>query len=185
VSNRPPTEASDFTPTYLALRGLRVWAKPEQLARVQQRRAAAREWLVKTRAKDTEDRVFRLFGLKEAGADEKEIAAAAWDLLKTQRADGGWGQLDTMEPDAYATATALVALHQAGGLAVTHPAYVRGVAFLLKSQRDDGSWYVKSRSNPFQKYYESGFPHGNDQYLSAATSGWAATALLLAVPVKP
>lgn len=181
VSNRPPTEASDFTPTYLALRGLRVWAKPEQLARVDTRRTAARTWLLKTPAQDTEDRVFRLLGLKEAGADAKDVAAASWELLKSQRADGGWSQLESMEPDAYATATALVALHQAGGLAVSHPAYVRGVEYLMKTQRDDGSWYVKSRSKPFQKYYESGFPHGNDQYLSAATSGWAATALLLAV----
>ena len=83
-----------------------------------------------------------------------------------------------MDSDAYATATALVALHQAGGLAITHPAYVRGVEYLLRTQRADGSWHVESRSKPFQKYYESGFPHGNDQFLSAATTGWAVAALL-------
>jgi hypothetical protein len=185
TSNRPPTEASDFTPTYLALRGLRVWGSSEQKERGAKRVETARGWLVRTRAKDTEDRVFRLFGLKEVKAEEKEIAAAAWDLLRTQRPDGGWSQLETMEPDAYATATALVALHQAGGLATNHPAYVRGVEFLLKTQQADGSWYVKSRSKPFQKYYESGFPHGNDQFVSAATTGWAATALLLTSAAKP
>jgi hypothetical protein len=185
TSNRPPTEASDFTPTYLALRGLRVWGTKEQKERGAHRIEAVRGWLLKTRARDTEDRVFRLFGLKEVAADEKEVAAAAWDLLRTQRASGGWSQLDSMEPDAYATATALVALHQAGGLAPTHPAYVRGVEFLLKTQLADGSWYVKSRSKPFQKYYESGFPHGNDQFISSAATGWAATALLLTAPAKP
>ena len=89
-----------------------------------------------------------------------------------------------MASDPYATATALVALHQAGGLATDHPVYSRGVAFLLKAQRPDGTWFVKSRSKPFQPYYESGFPHGKDQFISAATSGWATTALVLACGEK-
>jgi hypothetical protein len=180
VSNRPPTEASDFTATYLALRGLRVWGGKEQKERAATRLKASREWLLKTRPKDTEDRVFRLFGLKEAGVDEKEISAAAWELIKTQRADGGWGQLDKMASDPYATGTALVALHEAGGLAADHPAYARGVAFLLKMQEADGSWWVKSRSNPFQPYYEGGFPHFKNQFISSTASGWAATALVYA-----
>ena len=121
-----------------------------------------------------------MLALQEAGADETAIAAAAWELLKTQKPDGGWAQLPSMEADAYATGTALVALHRAGGLAVDHPAYSRGVAFLVKAQRADGSWFIASRSKPFQPYYESGFPHGKDQFISAATSGWAVTALILA-----
>jgi len=182
ASHRPPSEASDFTPTYLALRALRHWGTKEQKERGAKRVEAALAWLLKTKAKDTEDRVFRLFGLKEAGADEKDIAAASWELLKSQRPDGGWRQLDSMTTDAYATATALVALHQAGGLPTDHPAYARGVAYLVKCQNTDGSWYIKSRSKPFQPYYESGFPHGTDQFISAATTGWAATALLLMKP---
>lgn len=184
TSTRPPSEASDFTPTYLALRGLRVWATPAQKERAAKRVEAARGWLLKTAARDTEDRVFRLFGLKEAGADEKEVAAAAWELLKAQRTDGGWGQLESLPGDPYATGSALVALHQAGGLKPDHPAYRAGVAFLLRTQLPDGSWLVKSRSKPFQPYYESGFPHGNDQFISAAASGWAATALILTLPAR-
>jgi len=182
-SNRPPTEASSLTTTYLALRALRVWATDAQKDRAGKRIALTRNWLLGAKAKDTEDRVFRLFALKEVAAGEKEIAAAAWELAKTQRADGGWGQLDAAASDAYATGTALVALHQAGGLATDHPAYARGVAFLLQSQEADGSWLVKSRSKPFQPYYESGFPHGKEQFISAAATGWAATALVLATPV--
>ena len=49
--------------------------------------------------------------------------------------------------------------------------------FLLASQRADGSWHVRSRSRPFQIYFESGFPHGKDQFISVAASGWAAAAL--------
>jgi hypothetical protein len=184
TSNRPPTEASTFATTALAVRALKKWATPEQKERAEKRVTAARGWLMKTRPADTEDRVFRLFGLKTAGADDRDIAAASWDLLKTQRADGGWGQLDALPSDAYATGTALVALHQAGGLPTTHPTYSRGVAFLTKAQLADGSWHVRSRSKPFQPYYETGFPHEKDQFISAAASGWAATALVLTAPPR-
>src|SRR5262249_44457905 len=84
--------------------------------------------------------------------------------------------------DAYSTGSALVSLHLAGGVPRTHAAYRRGVRFLIKSQHDDGSWFVKSRSRPFQTYFESGFPHGPDQFISGAASGWAVAALSLACP---
>src|SRR5207237_2768547 len=103
---------------------------------------------------------------------------AVADLLRTQRPDGGWSQLDgpagppkTKEDkgggapsrdaksahasDAYATGSTLVALHLAGGMATARPVYRRGLAFLIRTQRDDGSWFVKSRSHPFQAYFES------------------------------
>ena len=186
TSNRPPTEASDFTTTYLALRALRVWGPDAKLdkEKVAKRGESARGWLVKAPAKDAEDRVFRLLGLKEAGAGAKEIASAAWELLQAQRADGGWAQLDGGPSDAYATGAALVALHQAGGLKTGAPAYRAGLAHLLKTQRPDGTWFVKSRSKPFQPYYESGFPHEKDQFISIAASGWATAALALAVEKK-
>ncbi len=183
-SNRPPTEASSITTTALALRGLRKWATPAQQERVEMRVTAARGWLLKTQPVDTEDRVFRLFGLKAAGATEAEIGAAAWELLKTQQADGGWRQLDAMATDAYATGTALVALREAGGLRADHPVYTRGVAYLMQTQLADGSWHVRSRSKPFQPHYESGFPHEKDQFLSAAATGWATTALVLTAPAR-
>ena len=186
LTSRPPTESSDFTTTYLTLRALRVWGPAAKLDKTQvaKRVEAARGWLVKTPTKETEDRVFRLLGLKEAGADAKEVTAAAWELLKTQRADGGWSQLDGQRSDPYATGSALVALHEAGGLKADSPAYRAGLAFLLKTQRTDGSWLVRSRSRPFQPYYESGFPHEKNQFISMAASGWATAALALAVEKK-
>jgi len=62
--------------------------------------------------------------------------------LREQRADGGWSQLPTLASDAYATGLALVALHQGGVLPVDHAAYRRGVEFLLRTQLEDGSWFV-------------------------------------------
>jgi hypothetical protein len=182
LSNRPPTEHSDFTTTYAAMRALRTFGNEADKEKIARRVETARGWLLKTATKETEDRVFRLLGLKEAGATEKEIAAAAWELLATQRADGGWSQLDDGASDAYATGSALFALHHAGGLKADSPAYRAGVAYLLKTQLSDGTWKVKSRSKPFQPYYESGFPHEKDQFISSAATGWATAALAAGLP---
>ncbi len=99
--------------------------------------------------------------------------------MKEQRKDGGWAQLATLESDAYGTGQAMFALATAGNLAVTHPAFSRGVQFLLKTQLEDASWFVQSRSVPVQPYFESGFPHGRSQYISCAATAWAAMALVL------
>ncbi len=183
-SRRPPTEQSLFTSSYVALRGLRTFGTPEQRERTDRRTEQVLAWLVKTPAEDHEDRVFRLRALHAAGAPEAEIRGAAKTLLGSQRADGGWAQLDDMASDAYATATALVALHQAGGLATTDAAYRKGLRLLLTTQLDDGSWHVKTRSNPVQTYFESGYPHAADQFISIAAAGWATTALALALPLE-
>ena len=84
-----------------------------------------------------------------------------------------------MESTAYATGKALVAL-QAAGLPVSDPAYQRGVQFLLTSQLEDGSWYVRTRAAGLQPYFDNGFPHGVDQWISAAGTSWATMALTLA-----
>lgn len=184
-SRRPPLEASHFSTTALALRGLRYYGTKRQADSVDDRIRHARAWLTATRPVDTEDRVFRLWGLKYAGAAPAEIESAARDLLAAQRGDGGWAQTEKLASDAYATGSALVALHQAGRLATVDPAYRRGVAFLLRAQKADGTWFVASRSHPFQTYFESGFPYGKDQFIAVAASGWAAAALALALPEKP
>lgn len=184
VSNRPPSEASPFTASYLAIRGLKAYGTMEQKERVEKRLEEVREWLLKATAKDTEDRVFRLWAMKLAGVEEKGLPSAIKELTQAQRKDGGWAQLDSLESDAYATGSALVALHQAGGLATSDDVYRNGLKFLLQAQLEDGSWLVKSRSRPFQPYYESGFPHEKNQFISIAASGWATTALALACPKK-
>jgi hypothetical protein len=182
TSIRPPTQKSFFTSTHAALRGLRAYGVAEQRERIERRIDQIRPWLRKTSAEDTEDRVFRLRGLHLAKASAQETASAARELLQSQRADGGWSQLATMESDAYATSTALVALHEVGGLGATNEPYMRGLKFLLSKQLKDGSWHVQTRATPVQEYYESGYPHGEDQFISIYAAGWATTALALALP---
>jgi mono/diheme cytochrome c family protein len=69
---------------------------------------------------------------------------------------------------------------------VTDPVYQRGVAFLLRTQFEDGSWWVRSRTWPFQPHFNGQFPHGKDQWISQGATAWAAMALLLTLdPVQP
>jgi len=186
-SNRPPSEASPFSTTYLGLYGLTSFSTTEQAERVAARTTQVREWLLKTPAMDNEDRVFRLWALEAAGASKADVAGAAKELVSKQRDDGGWAQLDTGDvayadsSDAYATGSALVVLQATGELATSDAAYQRGLAYLLKTRQTDGSWHIASRSKPFQPYYESGFPHGKDQFISCAATGWATRAMVVAI----
>jgi hypothetical protein len=174
---RPPLESSTFTASALSLRALQVYGKDTQ---EQVRRA--RQWLEAAAPHTTEDRAMQLLGLSWAKADSQALAHAASGLVAEQRPDGGWSQLQTLESDAYATGQALTALKMAGQ--ISDAAWQRGVAFLLRTQLDDGSWLVRARSNPFQPYKESGFPHGKHQWISAAGTSWAALALSMTEPAK-
>jgi hypothetical protein len=72
-------------------------------------------------------------------------------------------------------------LHESRVHAPGSPAIQRGIQYLLNSQLEDGSWYVRTRAAAIQPYFESDFPHGPDQFISAAATNWAAMALSTAV----
>ncbi len=185
-AHRPPTEYSAITATAVALRSLQHYAPPGLHNEASERVARATRWLANARASANAEKAFRLLGLAWGGAAETHLSQATQVLLDEQSSDGGWSQLPALEPDAYATGLTLYALHEAGGLPVDTAAYRRGVQFLLKTRQDDGSWHVRSRSFKFQPYFESGFPHGHDQWISAAGTGWATMALLQTiVPGSP
>ncbi len=171
---RPPIESSVFTATALSVRALQVYGKD-----VDHAVERARNWLERAQPQTTEDRAMQLLGLRWTKADRKAIESAAGRLLAEQRADGGWGQLTTLESDAYATGQALAALRISGQLQPSDAAWQKGAGFLLRTQLEDGSWLVRSRTFPFQPYKESGFPHGKNQWISAAGSSWAVLALSL------
>jgi len=179
---RPPDEASDFHFTALAVRGLQTYAAKGRSREIAVRIDQARRWLQSAEPTDTADRVFQLLGLGWAQAEPESVTKAVTNLAGEQRADGGWSQLPTLASDAYATGLALYALHEGGGVAVDHPAYQRGVEFLLRTQLADGSWFVATRSFPIVEYSTSGFPHGRSQFISAAATCWATMALTLTTP---
>jgi hypothetical protein len=176
-STRPPTQASSFTTSWLAVRSLKDWGAADDRDAIGKRIAAARDWARSTDPKDTEDRVYRLRLLRDADAEAADVAAAAKDLLAHRNPDGSWAQLPDRPGDAYATATALAALAETGTLAPETIDYRRGVAFLLRAQRDDGTWRVATRAKPIQPYFEAGYPYGKDQFISSSAAAWAVVAL--------
>lgn len=177
-THRPPLEDSDFTATALAVRGLLLAAPLAQADQIQQRIARASRWLADHAALTGEDRAYRLLGLAWCEADPEQVAKAAAVLRAAQRDDGGWAQLEDLPSDAYATGQALAALRLSRAISPRHPVYERGLAWLSRRQLADGSWHVSSRSRPFQEYFESGFPHGPDQFISAAATSWAVLAMV-------
>lgn len=171
-SDRPPSEASNATTTWLASAGLKAYGG----SRAKETGPAiekALDWFRTVKPRDNEEHAFRLMGLRACGECPCEIGLAAADLLAMQKPDGGWSQMESMESDAYATATALAALELTNG----NPSRAKAFAWLLSSQKPDGSWHVVSRSKPFQKYFETGFPHGKDQWISSTATAWAIVAL--------
>lgn len=178
-TTRPPTAGSQFTSTALAIYSLQAYADDKQSDAIETRLDKARDWLLTAPAKTTEDQVFRLQSLSQLDVDSEQLKKLAQKLLDQQREDGGWAQLPEQDSDAYATGTALVALEQSGAVAASDPAYQRGVRYLLKSQKDDGSWHVVTRAKPIQTYFESGFPHGKDQFISMAATCWSTMALAM------
>jgi squalene-hopene/tetraprenyl-beta-curcumene cyclase len=82
------------------------------------------------------------------GLDDPAIRRAADWLVSVQRDDGGWGEDEESYGDAphgrykestpSQTAWAVLGLIAAGEVA--HPAVERGIAYLMRTRRDDGEW---------------------------------------------
>ena len=178
-AHRPPSEASPFQVTATGLRVLRTYAPAVHRRDFEAAARAAADWLLRATPRSTEDRAFLLLGLGWSGlpASHPAVQKAARELLAQQRPEGGWPQLASLDSDAYATGQALYALREAAGLGAGDAACQRAVAYLLGTQLQDGSWHVRSRAIPLQPMWDSGFPHGRDQWISAAATHWSAMAL--------
>ena len=183
-SGRPPLEYSIVSATALAIRALDLYGFPSRREEFDERIARATAWLAKTEPLSSEERTMRLLGLVWGRASGAGIDKAARELASAQRPDGGWPQLPSLGSDAYATGQALVALRESGHFHANSPPFIRGVKYLLGSQQADGSWHVIGRALPVQPLFETGFPHGRDQFISAAGTSWAVMGLSLAIPSR-
>lgn len=177
LMSRPPSEGSVFTNNALALRGLKRFGTAKQKDRADPAWKKGLNWLRNNKPRDTEEKVFQLHGLVAGQLDKKEVEVAREALAKEQKPDGSWAQIADMPGDAYATATVLFALRAAGTLPDDRR-YRKGVEFLVKNQKQDGSWLVATRSRPVQIFFDNGDPGGKSQFISFAATGWATLALL-------
>ena len=181
LSVRPPLDGSPITRAALAIRALSVYAPPGRRAEVHARIARARRFVERAAAVDTHGEVFKLLALIWSGAPKAAVLRQRQRVLALQRADGEGGQWPAMTSDAFATGQALYAL-QVSGVSPRSDHYRQGAAYLLRTQLEDGTWFVRSRAIGFQRYFETGFPHGRNQFISAAATSWAAIALAYTLP---
>jgi ankyrin repeat protein len=165
--------------TVLAMRGLQLYTRKADKAAYERSIDLAARWIARTEPRLNEDRVWRLLGLAWAGKDNAAMSQAIADLRRMQRSDGGWSDLPTLESSVYVTARAVVAL-QTAGITSADQSVKRGLEFLLINQMEDGSWFVRTRALALQPFFDSGFPHGVNQAISAAGTSWATLALSMA-----
>lgn len=81
---RPPIEASHFVSTALSLRAVQLYGKDAD-----ERVERAKNWLLTSEPRASEDRAMQLLGLAWAKASEHELRRIANTLLAEQRPDGG------------------------------------------------------------------------------------------------
>jgi N-acyl-D-amino-acid deacylase len=173
---RPPMEDSLVTCTVLAAYGLTRFATDDRRQEATVAVEKAKAWLDSAKLVSQEDKVARLWGLHLLQGDTAKQKESQSTLVALQREDGGWSQLPEMESDAYATATTLYVLMETG-LKPDNPAVLKGIDHLLKTQDEGGSWHVKTRATPVQVFFDNGDPHGKDQFISIAATGWATAAV--------
>ncbi len=169
--NRPPPHfESDEVATLLAYMSLGPQAQADTKARESRERAAA--WLDKNNPTDTKQAAGLRLLVKVRARDPAEVLRPEiYRFLRRQNDDGGWGQLDDLPSDAYATGQALYVLGQAG-LPPGRAEVRRGVDFLVACQRADGSWPMKPRAHPGAK------PSTNPVPIIYFGSAWAMLGLL-------
>jgi len=180
---RPPIQTSDIAATALVIQALKTYGFPAREEEINDRIARARKYLSGVHPANTEERAYQLLGLAWAGESPAKLHLLANALFREQREDGGWGQLPTLESDAYATGLSLFALAQATCTDTSD--FQRGLGFLLGTQAKDGTWHVRTRAYPFQPTMRSGYPYSRDSWISATGASWASMAIAVALRDRP
>src|SRR5262245_59570096 len=141
---RPPIFGnSDESMTALATLAVASAAATDDEAKVVRDKAA--QWLAETKTDDDPQSVaMRLVLCTKLGRPAKQWEPLVRRIKDRQNADGGWSQAKDMASDAWAAGQALYALDHAG-IKPGDAVIARGQAFLIKTQRDDGSWPMTSR----------------------------------------
>jgi squalene cyclase len=170
---RPPLfgDSNDKTTALATLALLPAAASGDEPAKVARDKAAA--WLAANKTDDDPQSIaMRLVLWRQLNRPVEEWGSLAQRIKDRQNADGGWSQTPEMASDAWATGQALYALAHAD-LKNDDPVIERGRAFLVATQRDDGSWPMTSR--PMKP---GGAGAKNLIPITGAGSAWAVLGLL-------
>jgi hypothetical protein len=176
---RPPINESQTTDAAWIILALQGQAGPDAPKAQREALAKATAWLDGARPSDLhQDRVMKVILGVRLGRPRKALQATIDELVGLQRADGGWSQT-VPEPrsDAFATGQTLYVLSLAG-LTAERTEMKRGIAFLVATQKPDGSWPMTSRATP------NGEPGGAKLLtpITCAASSWATLGLARLAP---
>lgn len=179
LSHRPPMEHRSATGTALLIHAVRRWGG--HLSTADTTRARAATWLDGHEPKDTESAAWRLLGLYWQGRGGTDLRNAARPVLDAQQPDGAWRQHALRPTDVYATGLALTVLLQTGQLDIEDARATAAVAWLIDQfDQEARAWRVATRRRVMGlPYFETGYPFGEDQFISYGASAWATTALSL------
>jgi Ca2+-binding EF-hand superfamily protein len=178
AQNRPPPAfESDEVVTLMTLMALESHIPPDAKKQSDARDSCtkAEKWLEKEKATETtQSQALRLFRAVRAGKSANSLQPLLDGLFSRQNKDGGWGQDKNLPSDAFATGQALYFLSLAG-VKADRAEIQRGVAFLIATQKEDGSWPMTSRAHP------GATPMKNPVPITYFGSAWATLGLLRSV----
>src|SRR5262249_30397422 len=114
ADSRPPLGSDYMGQTALAMHALQVYMPKTDRPGYETAIRRAGAWLAKAQSKTNDDGCGGLLGLAWYDRNDPAKEQAIKELLATQREDGGWSDIASMESNAYATGRALFALRAAG-----------------------------------------------------------------------
>jgi hypothetical protein len=178
---RPPICSDYIAQTAVSMRALQLYAPKADKPAYDHAIDLAAAWLAKARSTTNEDRIARVLGLAWAGKDKDATQIAVRELLATQRADGGWSDLDSLESSAYTTGRSLVAL-QSAQLPAGRPGLP--ARRQVSAEHATGRWILvrQDACHGVAAVLRRRLPYGFDQWISAAGTNWATVALSQAFP---
>ncbi|HTI52269.1 MAG TPA: prenyltransferase/squalene oxidase repeat-containing protein [Planctomycetaceae bacterium] len=182
ANGAPPIWESRET---LALWALLAWepttpADPAEAGFSHIRREKTIAWLSNAQPTDTVQSIaLRLLLDARTGKAAEQLQPRIDQLLKRQKSDGGWSQHPDLPSDAFATGQTMYALNVAG-VKNDREEIVRAVAFLVATQKDDGSWPMTSRNHPGVETTRN--PIRNPVPITYFGSAWGTLGLVRSVP---
>lgn len=176
---REQAETTDICAVWHTTALTRELATEEDAARQEKLKtaitSARKTFADRQEAKSAEWYVARLVLAREL-REKGSVAEFTAKLLSLQQPDGSWGWLASDPGDALATGMSLYALVTTSSDDSKHSKDIqRAISFLVKTQRDDGSWAVKGTKEKKKENIEETAVYWG--------TTWATIALLETLPI--